>query len=121
MSVDLVRRVGGGEGEGVESVVNTSGIKSGFGFRCGRRGLVVERRKIETFGLLDSGFGILRCGPGVFFLIGEKGVFLCLLACCFLFLCLGFLSVCVVRDISSTEVRSGRYFLALDFAPLLHS
>ena len=98
MSVDLVRRVGGGEGEGVEGVVDAGGVEGRVGFRGGRGGLVVEGGEVEPFGLFDGRFAILGRGAGVFFLGGEDGVLFRLFACGFFFLGLGFLSVCLWSD-----------------------
>jgi len=87
--------------------------------------------EVETFGFLGGGFGVCAFGRGAcgFLFFGEEGVFFGLFAGRFCFLGFCFFSDVDVSGLSGGDVWAwgegdgddGMYFLAFDFAPLLHS
>ena len=125
MAVDFVAGVGGGEGEGIEGVVDAGGVEGGGGGR-GRRGGGVELGEVEGAGFFRGRFTVFGEGAGILFFGGEEGVFFGFFARRFeFFLVFGF---SVVRGVVvSKRVGFGRdggweaCFLEFDFAPLLHS
>lgn len=91
MPVDFLGRVVGGEGEGVERIVDTCGIERGIG--VGNRRPVFERGEVEASGFLDGSFAVLGCGGRILFFFGEEGVLFGFLARRFLLLRFGLFPV----------------------------
>ena len=64
MSVNFLRRVVGGKGESIESIVDASSIERGVAFGCG--GFGVELGEVEASGFFDGGLCVFGGGAGVF-------------------------------------------------------